>query len=61
MRVSNPLRMLLIVCAAMTVALVGAQSADAALSWTGGQDRSAPIAAAGPATSSTSRCMGPGT
>ncbi len=49
MRVANPLRMLLIVCAAMTVALVGAQSADAALSWTGGStDRSAAHRCGGP-------------
>ena len=34
MRVSNLLRALVITCAAITVALVGAQSADAALSWT---------------------------
>lgn len=48
MRVSNLLRMLAIACAAITVALVGAQSADAALSWTGGQEREAAHRCGGP-------------
>ena len=53
MRVSNLLRALAIACAAVTVALVGAQSADAALSWTGGHDR------AGGQDRSAAHCGGP--
>ncbi len=41
-------------CAAITVALVGAQSADAALSWTGGHDR-----ASGGQSRSAAHCGGP--
>lgn len=54
MRVSNLLRALVITCAAVTVALVGAQSADAALSWTGGHDR-----ASGGQSRSAAHCGGP--
>ena len=53
MRVSNLLRALVITCAVL-VALVGAQSADAALSWTGGADRSG-----GTDRSAAHECGGP--
>ncbi len=53
MRVSNLLRALVIMCAVL-VALVGAQSADAALSWTGGADRSG-----GTDRSAAHECGGP--